>query len=114
MIVSATRRRREIKMPLCLSPHGAEKLSNNHEPTQKYDFSVSNQKYYFQANLAQKIKTVSLKEKQNSFKNWPLNLWWISNKTIMEVGNITKAATFPSFLHLSYKNTTLLFWDSAI
>ena len=27
----------------------------------------------------------------------------------MEVGNITKAATFKSFLHLSYKNTQLLF-----
>ena len=36
---------------------------------------------------------------------WPLNLWWISNKTIMEVGNITKAATFKSFLHLSYQHT---------
>ena len=33
----------------------------------------------------------------------------ISNKTIMEVGNITKAATFKSFLHQSYKNTQLLF-----
>ena len=27
----------------------------------------------------------------------------------MEVGNITKAATFKKFLHLSYKNTQLLF-----
>ena len=27
----------------------------------------------------------------------------------MEVGNITKAATFKSFLHLSYKNTKLMF-----
>ena len=33
----------------------------------------------------------------------------ISNKTIMEVGNITKASTFKSFLNLSYKNTQLLF-----
>ena len=30
-------------------------------------------------------------------------------KTIMEVRNITKAATFKSFLHLSYNNTQLLF-----
>ena len=30
----------------------------------------------------------------------------------MEVGNVTKAATFKSFLHLSYKNTQLLFYDS--
>ena len=42
-------------------------------------------------------------------KKWPLKLWWISNKTIMEVGNNAKAATFKSFLHLSYKNTQLLF-----
>ena len=28
----------------------------------------------------------------------------------MKVGNITKAATFKSFLHLSYKNTQLLFF----
>ena len=27
----------------------------------------------------------------------------------MEVGNLTKAATFKSFFHLSYKNTQLLF-----
>ena len=33
-----------------------------------------------------------------------MNLWLISNKNIMEVGNITKAATFKTFLHLSYKN----------
>ena len=34
------------------------------------------------------------------------------NKTIIEVGNIKKAATFESFVHLSYKNTQLLFCDS--
>ena len=28
----------------------------------------------------------------------------------MEVGNTTKAATFESFHHLSYKNTQLLFF----
>ena len=42
------------------------------------------------------------------------NLWWVSNKTIMEVGNITKAATFKSFLHLSYKNTQLLFFVTVL
>ena len=31
----------------------------------------------------------------------------------MEVGNITKAATFKSFLHLSCKNTQLLFLVTA-
>ena len=30
-------------------------------------------------------------------------------ETIIEPENITKAATFNSFLHLSYKNTQLLF-----
>ena len=32
----------------------------------------------------------------------------------MEVGNITKAATFKSFLHLSYKNTQLLFFVTVL
>ena len=61
-----------------------------------------------------KIQSLSFENKvalwrSNSFKKWPLNLWWISNKTIMEAGNITKAATFKSFLHLNYQNTQLLF-----
>ena len=34
---------------------------------------------------------------------------WISNKTVMEVGNIIKAATFKSFLHLTYKYKQLFF-----
>ena len=32
----------------------------------------------------------------------------------MEVGNIIKAATFKSFLHLSYKNTKLLYFVTAL
>ena len=32
----------------------------------------------------------------------------------MEVGNITKAATFKSFFHLSYKNTQLLFFVTVL
>ena len=56
----------------------------------------------------------TLKETSNSFKKWPLNLWWISNKTVMEVGNITKAATFKSFRHLCYKNTQLLFFVTVL
>ena len=55
-----------------------------------------------------------VKEMRNSFKKWPLNPWWISNKTIMEVGNTTKAAIFKSFLHLSYKNTQLLFFCDSV
>ena len=42
---------------------------------------------------------LNLRETRNSFRH--LNLSWISNKTIMRVGNITKAATFESFLHVS-------------
>ena len=56
----------------------------------------------------------SLKETINSFKKWPLNLWHISNKTIMEVENIIKSATFKSFLHLSNKNTQLLFFVAVL
>ena len=55
----------------------------------------------------------TLKETRNSLKKWPLNLWWFSHETIMKVENITKAATFKSFLHLSHKNSQLLFCDSA-
>ena len=55
------------------------------------------------------MKYLILKETCNSFKKWSLNLWWISNKTIIEVENIAKAVTFNSFLHLHYKNTQLLF-----
>ena len=32
-----------------------------------------------------------LKETPNSFKKWPWNLWLISSKAILELGNITKA-----------------------
>ena len=37
-----------------------------------------------------------------------------SNKTIMEVENITKATTFESFPHLSCKNMQLLFFVAVI
>ena len=50
----------------------------------------------------------TLKETHNSNKNWSLNLWWISNKNIMEHGNVRKATTFKSFLNQGYKNTQLL------
>ena len=55
-----------------------------------------------------------LTETRNSFKKWPLNLWWTSNKTIMEIGNITKTASFKSFLYLSYKNTQLLLFVTVL
>ena len=54
-----------------------------------------------------------LKEMPNSFKKQILNPWSVSNKTINEVEDIPKVATFNSYLHLSYKNTQLLFYDSA-
>ena len=34
-------------------------------------------------------------------------------KNILEVGNIKKAVTFKSFLHLRYKNTITFFCDTA-
>ena len=49
-----------------------------------------------------------LKKTPSSLKKWPLNLSWLSNKTIIVVGNVTKAAIFKSF-YLSYKNTQILF-----
>ena len=50
----------------------------------------------------------TLKETHNSNKNWSLNLWWISNKNIIEHGNFRKATTIKSFLNQGYKNTQLL------
>ena len=47
-----------------------------------------------------------LKETHNSFKKW------FSNKTVIEIGNVRKTATFKSFLHQSYKNTQLSFFVS--
>ena len=60
------------------------------------------------------LSLLFLKETRNSLKKWPLNLWWISNKTIMEARNITKAATFESSLHRSYKNSQLLFFVTVL
>ena len=42
------------------------------------------------------------------------NSWWISNKTIMEIGNASKAATFKYFLHQNYKNTELLLFVTVL
>ena len=41
-----------------------------------------------------KQKYAYLNETLNSLKKWPLNFQWILNKTIKEVGDIKKAATF--------------------
>ena len=41
-------------------------------------------------------------------KSYLRTFLWILNKTIVKVGSITKADTFKSFLHLSFK-TQLLF-----
>ena len=45
---------------------------------------------------------LTLKETRNSFKKRPLNFRWITYKTVMEVGNIARAATCRSFLQLGY------------
>ena len=47
--------------------------------------------------LLKSKKQKGLKETCNLLKKLPLNLWWISNKTIIEVGNTTKAVTFKKF-----------------
>ena len=57
---------------------------------------------------------IELKEMPNLLKEWHLNLSWNSNKTIMDVGNVKKATTFKSFLHLSYKNPKLHFLWSCL
>ena len=49
--------------------------------------------------------SVLLKETRDSFKKWPLNPWWISNNTIVQIRNVTKAATFKSSLHHSDKSS---------
>ena len=46
-----------------------------------------------------------LKRNEQFVQKVTFELWRTSNKTIMEIGNVTKAATFKSFLHQSYKNT---------
>ena len=51
-----------------------------------------------------------LKGTHYPFEKWPLDLSWISNKTIMEAGDITKAFTSESFLYLIDKYTQLLFF----
>ena len=43
-----------------------------------------------------------LKETRNKFKKWPLNLCGISNKTITEIGNVTKAANFKNLSYLNF------------
>ena len=72
IIVSATKRRRDIKIPLCLYI-----VSNDYGRTHKCDFSIFDQKFPFWANLVKKIKIVSL--------SWNLvsrliricrNQWW--------------------------------------
>ena len=71
---------------------------------------------YFNGKTSNKLD-FTWKERPNSFKKWPSKLWWISSKIIKEVGNITTAATFyafKSFLQLSYKNTQLIFFVTAL
>ena len=50
IFVSATRSRRDIKIPLCLSAP----VRNNHGLTQNFDFSVLDRKYTFRTGLVQK------------------------------------------------------------
>ena len=58
LVVSATKRRRDIKIPLCLSTPVRESLivSNDNRCTHKFDFSVFDRKFPLRANLVKKIK----------------------------------------------------------
>ena len=60
IIVSATRRRRDNKIPLCQSAPVFNIVINDHGRTHKWEFSVFNRKFFFGANLVKKIKLVSL------------------------------------------------------
>ena len=62
IIVSATRRRRDMTTPLCVTActENFNLLSNDQGGTQKCDFSVLVRKYPFWTNLVQKIKVASL------------------------------------------------------
>ena len=56
-----------------------------------------------------KLLGIFLKKRKSKSYHYHVNLRWISNKTIIEFRNITKAETFKSFLHLSYKKTVTFF-----
>ena len=60
--------------------------------------------------LMGKIQIVeSVKGNAQFVEKVTFELWWISNKTIMEVGNTIKTAAMKSLLLLSYKNRQLVF-----
>ena len=99
LIVSATRRRGDIKILLWLSvPVRKSLVSNDHGRTHKCDSSVFDWKYPFWANLVKAIKTVSV--------SWNLVLiliricriqWWCSVLT----GNTLFGETWPKKSKLS-------------
>ena len=69
-------------------------LSSRRKYSMKLDYVIQWRTFLKSMSKSFKYGWWSFKEKRYSFKEWPLNLWWISNKSIMELGNITKAATF--------------------
>ena len=69
-IVSAIRRRRDIKIPLCLSAHVRKKfniVSNDHGQAHKCNFSVFDWEYIFSANLVKKNQNSLRKKKCRSY-----------------------------------------------
>ena len=72
----------------------------------KYSYKHEHYKNY-------KLFTLFLEETRNLFKRWPLNLWWISNKTIIEVGNIIyKSCYFQKFSSQKLLKHSYFFCDS--
>ena len=47
----------------------------------------------------------TLTEKQTSFKRWPMDFWWISSETTVEIIYNVKTIIFKICLYLNYKNT---------
>ena len=82
LVVSTTRRRRDIKIPLCRSAPVWKKfniVSNDHGRTKKCDFPVLDRKYPFRANLVQEIKIVSLNWNFVPGLIWTCKIqWWCS------------------------------------
>ena len=98
------------------SLHFNKQLCSNGKPLAQSNFiqKLLNDLSSFHVGLswsARHLWPMILKETPNSFKKWPLYLWWISNKTIMVVGNATKAATF---LHQSYKKHTIILFVTVL
>ena len=69
LFVSATRRRTDIKIPLCLSPPVRKSLECNHGCTHKYDTSVFDPKYIYMGKFCPKYQNRQFKLKFSTYTN---------------------------------------------